>query len=146
MLSGLCIHPGFGGCHLFHPEKMPEVYGLPAVGPDSPPGTNVKEPGRTNFVVPVGKETVFPGSKAIGVKDIRDGCSDTIMAVAVDDDHAVIWTKPEDLPFGTAGPAEGLAALPKGGFLGGDVRWQRPMDSQGVRPEVPPCCLHACRG
>ena len=75
----------------------------------------------------MGKETAFPGSDALGVSDIRDGCADTIMAVEVDDDHAVIWTKPEDLPFDAANPAEGLAKLPKAGFWAvlcdGSVRW-----------------------
>ena len=49
------------------------------------------------------------------------------MAVEVDDDHAVIWTKPEDLPFDAAHPAESLAKLPQGGFWAvlcdGSVRW-----------------------
>jgi hypothetical protein len=108
-------------------EKMPDVYRSPALGPYSPPGAKVKEPGQTNYVVPVGKETAFPGSDAVRVRDIRDGCADTIMAIEVDDDHAVIWTKPYDFPFDAANPAEGLTKLPKGGFWAvlcdGSVRW-----------------------
>jgi hypothetical protein len=108
-------------------EKMPEAYRTPASGADGPPGAKAKEPGQTNYVVPVGKETAFPGRDAVGASDIKDGCADTIMAVEVDDDHAVIWTKPEDFPFDAANPAEGLAALPKGGFWAvlcdGSVRW-----------------------
>ena len=107
--------------------KMPEVYRSPALGAYSPPGAKAKKPGQTNYVVPVGKDTAFPGSDALGARDIKDGCAFTIMAVEVDDDHAVIWTKPEDLPFDAAKPAEGLAKLPKAGFWSvlcdGSVRW-----------------------
>ena len=107
--------------------KMPEVYRSPASGAYSPPGAKVKAPGQTNYVVPVGKETAFPGSGALGVSDIRDGCANTIMAVEVGDDHAVIWTKPEDLPFDAADPAGGLRRLPRAGFWAvlcdGSVRW-----------------------
>jgi hypothetical protein len=108
-------------------EKMPEVYRLPASGAYSVPGAKVKDPGQTNYVVPVGKETAFPGSNAMGVSDIRDGCANTIMAIEVDDEHAVIWTKPEDLPFDSADSGRALAALPKRGFWAvlcdGSVRW-----------------------
>ncbi len=100
-------------------EKMPDIFGSP--DPRS------KEKGRTRYVVPVGKETVFPGSTPLSVSDIRDGCANTIMAVELDDDHAVIWTRPQDLSFNAANPAEGLAALPKGGFWAllcdSSVRW-----------------------
>jgi hypothetical protein len=108
-------------------EKMPEVYRTPASGAYSAPGAKVKEPGQTNYVVPVGKETAFPGSDAVRIRDIKDGCANTIMAVEVDDEHAVIWTKPEDFPFDAANPADGLAMLPKRGFWAvlcdGSVRW-----------------------
>jgi hypothetical protein len=100
-------------------EKMPEVYGAPA--------SRLSEKSRTTYVVPVGKETAFPGANALGANDIRDGCANTIMAVKVNDDHAVIWTKPEDLPFDAASPAEGPTALPREGFwvvlCDGSVRW-----------------------
>ncbi|MHC4181210.1 MAG: hypothetical protein ACYSWU_27245, partial [Planctomycetota bacterium] len=35
------------------------------------------------------------------------------------DDQAVIWTKPEDLPFDPQRPAKGLGGLFKDGFLAG---------------------------
>jgi hypothetical protein len=108
-------------------EKMPEVYRLPAAGPYGPARTKAKESGQTNYVVPVGKETAFPGSNALGASDIRNGCADTIVAVEVDDACAVIWTKPEDLTFDSAHPTETLAKLPQGGFwvalCDGSVRW-----------------------
>ncbi|HID76862.1 MAG TPA: DUF1559 domain-containing protein [Planctomycetaceae bacterium] len=47
---------------------------------------------------------------------MKDGISNTILIVEVDDQHAVIWTKPEGLPFAPANPARGLGAQFEGGF------------------------------
>ncbi len=81
-------------------------------------------------MVPVGKETVFPGSRAVALREIRNGCANTIMIVEVGDDHAVTWTQPADLPFDSAHPAASLAALPARGFWAAtcdaSVRWFPP--------------------
>jgi hypothetical protein len=49
------------------------------------------------------------------------------MAVEMDDDYAVIWTKPEELPVDTVHPAEILAKLPQEGFwtvlCDGSAQW-----------------------
>ena len=37
-----------------------------------------------------------PGGKGMTIKEVSDGLSNTIMGVEVDDDHADVWTKPED--------------------------------------------------
>jgi len=37
--------------------------------------------------------------KPTRMQDIKDGTSNTLMIVEVDDEHAVIWTKPEDWIF-----------------------------------------------
>jgi hypothetical protein len=50
------------------------------------------------------------------MKDITDGTSDTIMTVEVDDAHAVIWTKPEDLPFDPRDPKKGFSASHEEGY------------------------------
>jgi prepilin-type processing-associated H-X9-DG protein len=89
-------------------ERMPEVYRSPA--------SKLKEKDRTCYVVPVGLQTVFPGREGMQIKDIKDGASNTILAVEVDDSHAVPWTKPEDLPFDLQQPAKGLGGLYEGGF------------------------------
>ena len=58
--------------------------------------------------------------KPTELKDIRDGTSNTIMVVTVDDAHAAIWTKPDDWPFDPKDPAGGTGPfLP--GRLHGDV-------------------------
>jgi len=90
-------------------EKMPEVYRSPM--------SKRKGKGWSNYVVPVGDGAAFSSpSDTPTVKDITDGTSNTILAVEVDDDHAVIWTKPEDLPFDPEHPEKGLGGLYKDRF------------------------------
>jgi hypothetical protein len=88
--------------------KMPAVYRSPM--------SKLKEPGRTNYVVPVGPGTVFGGREGMKIKDFREGAGGTILVVEVADEHAVIWTRPEDLPYDPKDPAKGLGGLYAGGF------------------------------
>ena len=89
-------------------EKMPDAYRSPA--------SRLNEKGRTSYVAPVGEETAFPGHRGVEFKEIKDGTSNTILVVEVNDEHAVIWTRPEDLDFDPDQPARGLGGLFKGGF------------------------------
>jgi len=89
-------------------DQVPALYRSPA--------SKLKEKGRASYVVVVGKDTVFSGREGIPIKEIKDGTSQTIMAVEVDDQHAVIWTKPDDLPFDPENPAKGLGGADKRGF------------------------------
>jgi hypothetical protein len=87
-------------------EKMPDVYRSPM--------SKRREKGWTNYVVPVGGGAVFSSPfDTPTFKDITDGCSRTILAVEADDDHAVPWTKPDDLPFDPEHPEKGLGGLYK---------------------------------
>jgi len=88
--------------------KMPGGYRLP--------GSTLTDKGRTNYVVVVGPETVFNGPKGTGISEITDGTSNTIMIVECDDEHASIWTTPDDLPFDRTNPARGLGGHFGGGF------------------------------
>jgi len=90
-------------------RKMPAVYAMP--------GSNVAHLGHTCYVRPVGESTTCPGSRTITFRDISDGTSNTVLIVEVDDEHAVPWTKPEDLPFAPDNPARGL-----GGHVEGTAR------------------------
>ena len=69
--------------------KMPEVF-----KPHSP---MLRAEGKTTFLVPVGKQTIFGPPEGVSIREITDGTVNTILIVDADEAHAVIWTKPEDL-------------------------------------------------
>ncbi len=93
--------------------------------------------GKTRMVAPVGEQTIFPSTPNRGIRftDIRDGLSNTIMVVEADDDHAVIWTKPDDLVINAKRPLNGLWMRPPGGFLAQFGDGQVMMIRQTIRPE-----------
>lgn len=90
-------------------EKMPAAYAMP--------NSSARLQGRTCFLRPVGENTVCPVKKAVRIKEISDGTSNTIMLVEADEKHAVIWTKPDDIVVDPKQPANGLGGHFKGGFL-----------------------------
>jgi hypothetical protein len=79
--------------------------------------------GKTTYLAPVGKGTIF-GPKPAKITEIRDGTSNTIMIVEADDDKAVFWTKPDDLPVSEKAPLKGLGANGhfQAAFADGSVR------------------------
>ncbi len=81
--------------------QMPAIYAHPA--------GKGKAEGQTPFVVPVGKDTIFPGGKGIGFRDITDGTSNTLLILTAADAHMVTWTRPEDWEFDPKQPHRGLA-------------------------------------
>jgi len=88
--------------------RMPAIYA----------GSNRKllAEGKTTYLAPVGKETMFPpGPKGVRLADVTNGAS--ILLVEADADHAVTWTKPEDLKYDPKQPRAGLAVNNPGGFL-----------------------------
>jgi hypothetical protein len=88
-------------------ERMPKVYRSPASN---------AAPGMTNYLTVRGPKTAFPGDKGVKISEITDGTSNTIMAVEVSDNKAVIWTKPDDIEFNEKNPADGLVGLWAQGF------------------------------
>ena len=80
--------------------KIPPIYRHPL-------GLGVSE-GKTPLLVPTGESTMFPGGKGITFRDVTDGTSNTILALAAADDNMVIWTKPEDWQFDPKNPHRGL--------------------------------------
>jgi hypothetical protein len=80
-------------------ETVPAQYLDPAAG---------LKPGLTTYLVPMGEGTVFGGKESMGLRDVIDGSSNTIMVVNVIPDRAVIWTKPEDLEVKEDAPLTGL--------------------------------------
>jgi len=90
-------------------SRMPKTYLSPQsrLGPE----------GKTVYLVPVGKETIFPPrGKGTRIAEITDGTSNTIMIVEAADSRAVIWTKPEDLKVNSKDPLAGLTDGTRKGF------------------------------
>ncbi|MBL8817164.1 MAG: DUF1559 domain-containing protein [Planctomyces sp.] len=83
--------------------KMPATYrSVPVQGVQG-------DPGKTRFVAPLTKDSVFgrsgPGTQ---FKEITDGTSNTLMVVEADVDKAVIWTKPEDIVIDDKDPISSI--------------------------------------
>ncbi|HZZ29449.1 MAG TPA: DUF1559 domain-containing protein [Pirellulales bacterium] len=81
-------------------DRMPEAY--------RSPDTASQHPGRTRYLVPVGENTIFPPNGTVNLKDVTDGTSKTIMVVEADPEHAVVWTKPDDLEVDLENSRRGL--------------------------------------
>ncbi len=87
--------------------QMPGVYSNANRSPD----------GKTNYLVPTGKGTVFDGTDGVKIRDITRGSSNTLLLVEADEDRAVIWTKPDDLEADFDRPLDGLGNFRQGIFL-----------------------------
>lgn len=82
--------------------KIPTVFVCPLLGDEA------AKKGLTGFVGPVAPKTIFEGSEAIPFSKIRDGTSNTLGFLEADAEHAVVWTKPEDLKVDWKEPLKGL--------------------------------------
>ncbi len=88
--------------------KMPSAFANPNLGPLD---------GKTIYLVPTGEKTMFSGKEGLRLRDITDGTSKTIMMIEADADHAVEWTKPEDLKVDLKNPLAGLTGVRPGVFM-----------------------------
>ena len=107
--------------------KMPAVYRNP----------NLPDETKTNYLAPVGEDTIFSGEEGTRIGEIRDGTSKTIMVLEVDADRAVPWTKPDDYEVEEKDPLAGLGHFRAGdillaAFADGSVR---PI-SRDIEPEI----------
>lgn len=80
-------------------ERMPEIMRSPH---------STAAAGRTTYLTPIMPGAIFGGSEGMSPKQIGDGLSNTILLVEADDDHAVVWTKPEDIEIDVDDPSKGL--------------------------------------
>jgi hypothetical protein len=87
--------------------RMPQIYRSPA---------SKAAASKTVYLVPRGDETMFPGTEGVKLPDVRDGLSYTLMVVAVSDDQAVEWTRPDDWQFSPENPTKGLGGHFEGMF------------------------------
>ncbi len=102
-------------------EKMPAVYRCPSSS------RKLSRAGKTTYLVPHGKATIFPGSEGTKIKDVTDGTSNTILTVDADDRLAVEWTKPQDWDVDSEADIKAIFGHhPEGtnfGFADGSVRF-----------------------
>ncbi len=89
-------------------QEMPAVYLCPS-------RSNVA-PSTTTYRVFTGKGALFEKGEAIGMADVTDGTSNTLMVLEADE--AVPWTKPDDLTFDPQAAASlfGAGSPHPGGF------------------------------
>jgi uncharacterized protein (TIGR03067 family) len=78
--------------------KIPAVYALGA------------SDGKTPLVVPVGKDTTFPGDVDVNMLQFTNGTSNTILVVEAAPAQRVIWTKPDDWAVNPYQPIQSLPA------------------------------------
>jgi len=99
-------------------QQMPEIYRRP---------NSTAPQGYTTYLVPVGKNMAFePKSQptpedqmfttGTRFRDFTDGTSNTALCVEVNDDAAVIWTKPSDLEVDLMNVLKGLGNAQPNGF------------------------------
>ena len=90
---------------------IPQVYRAPGSRSDAT---------KTNYLGIQAKGSILEKqeNQPLGFRDIIDGTSNTIMVVEADDEHAVVWTKPDDLNWDKDKPKKGLKSpSARGGFL-----------------------------
>ena len=92
-------------------SQMPPVFRSPASKHDPQTGLTV-------YREVTGEQTVFPGREGLEFKQVTDGLSNTILYVEVDDQHAVVWTKPEGLPYNAENPGAGFGWAVRGRLHG----------------------------
>jgi hypothetical protein len=85
------------------------------------PNRKLTREGKTVYLAPVGPAAAFTdGAEGLRMpQDFPDGTSNTIFFVEADDEHAAVWTKPDDLKYDPEHPQKGLGGHFEGGFLVG---------------------------
>jgi hypothetical protein len=90
--------------------QMPTIFKSPGLPADE---------GKTCYVVPVGKGTIFEGTQGLKLRQITDGVSKTIAIVEVAAEKAVTWTKPDDMVYNPEKPLAGFGPISDRGFNAG---------------------------
>ncbi len=88
-------------------DQMPPLYRSASAKPSS---------SHASYLVPAGKGSIFEGRDGTEFRSITDGTSNTILAIEVNDETSVIWTKPDDFTYNVEKPLLGLGSAHPGGF------------------------------
>ncbi len=91
-------------------EKMPAIFS--AKGDEE-----LAKLGKTRILSPANAEACLGVKEGTRIQDIRDGSSNTILAVEARADAAVIWTKPDDFVIDFKEPLKALQDSRNGGFM-----------------------------
>ncbi|TXT34299.1 MAG: hypothetical protein FD138_1695, partial [Planctomycetota bacterium] len=97
-------------------NNKPLIAQMPAVF-SSAIDQELAKQGKTRFVTPANADGIMGLKEGTRFADVRDGTSNTILAVEVRSDSAVIWTKPEDVVIDFKKPMLYLKDARDGGFL-----------------------------
>ncbi len=89
--------------------RIPNVYRTPGRPRD----------GKTCYLAPIDKTTVFRIAEGVNRSEITDGVSNTVAIVQVGLDRAVEWTRPDDLAFDAASPLVSLGSPQLSGEMTG---------------------------
>jgi hypothetical protein len=81
------------------------------------PSSTHADQGKTVYLLPTGKGSLFEGEMGPAFQDIVDGTSKTILMVEAEESAAVDWTRPEDLSYNPEHPKEKLEHPRPQGFL-----------------------------
>lgn len=95
-------------------KKMPAVF----VSPDGRPAEQ-REKALTRYVAVLTRDSVMghPGDP-LDFPEIEDGTSNTLLLVEANPDHAVVWTKPDDLVVDVNDPLSGIVEPGQEEFFG----------------------------
>ena len=85
--------------------------------PDLFKSSRVTEPGKTSIHVFTGEGAPFHGDKGANTFQIKDGTSNTFLAVLAGADTADVWTKPGGLAVDPNAPKKALGTIPETSFL-----------------------------
>ncbi len=80
-------------------ERIPSAFQCPNYAFGRWGRSNAKHENKTltAYVVLSGENTPFPGSHTLKPEEIRDGLSDTLLVVELDNESGVPWTSPQDI-------------------------------------------------
>lgn len=101
--------------HLDEPWDSEHNIKLLPLMPSIYQSTNAPSKDRTVFLGFSGDDTPF-GKPKIGLRDIKDGTSNTILAVEANADEAIEWSRPKDLSFDVNQDVTSVGQLRQGGF------------------------------
>ena len=119
------------------PNNRPLATTLPKVYL-SPSALELAKEGKTRYVAPTGKKSIFESPQGTPIVNVLDGTSNTVLVLETIPAKAVVWTKPDDWDFDANDPGKGIVDEQHDGWLSlfadGSVRLlPKKLDKQNFR-------------